>query len=409
MQERPLQLAIITAAAYRAEVVEYMAAGRGWRVLALVAQPQPLEALRKQPVDLVLIDLEIPGAVALFGELSRHLPKVPLLALITPQNLGELEDARLAGAIDFIAFPINHRHFHATLERVLRLQPSAIASEKTGQVIALASLKGGVGRSTLAANLAVALSERQKESVILLEAHHGISHLALLLNLHPRHSVASLATETNLDLDLLQGFLQPHQSGVRLLAAPHELSQVVAVERETWQKTLRLLTQLATYVIVDTAPTIDPVLSEVLSRAQEILLITGPEIASLYSTHSLLTSLQAEKEIQARCHVVLNQAGANGGLSPALLEKQLGVKLAATVPFDQPLVTYALNRGIPFVTSHSQAPISRHVHQLVDYLLGDPATAGAVKPHRLPAFFGFLGQRKEQTGAPQEAGGRGRA
>lgn len=399
MQERPLQLAIITEAAYRAEVVEYMAAGRGWRVLALVAQPHPLEALHKQPVDLVLIDLEIPGAVALFGELNRSLPQVPLLALITPQNLGDLEDARLAGAADFVAFPINHRHFHATLTRALRLQPSATVDEKTGRIIALASLKGGVGRSTLAANLAVALSQRQSGSVILLEAHHGISHLSLLLNLHPRHSVASLATETSLDLDLLQGFLQPHQSGVRLLAAPSELSQVVTLEREAWQNTLHLLTQLATYVIVDTAATIDMVLSEVLSRAHELLLVTGPEIASLYSARALLASLQAEKEVQGQRHIILNQAGANGGLSPAIIEKHLGAKIAAAIQSDSPLVTYALNRGIPFVTSHPQAPISRHIHKLVDALLTDSATASEAPPHRRSAFLRFLGQRKAQKAA----------
>ncbi|MCX6049137.1 MAG: hypothetical protein NT075_28890, partial [Chloroflexi bacterium] len=145
MQNRPLQLAIITTQAYRGEVIEYMAVGKGWHALTLGIQVSPVEALHKQPVDLVLIDLEVPGSVALFRELSSRLPKVPLLALVTPEFLPELQEARLAGAVDFVAFPINHQHFQATLERVLHVQTVVTASTKPGRLIVMASLKGGVG------------------------------------------------------------------------------------------------------------------------------------------------------------------------------------------------------------------------------------------------------------------------
>lgn len=394
MQNRPLHLALITEQAYRAEVIEYMAVGKGWHVLTLGVEPHPAEALRQQAVDLVLIDLEAPGAVALFRDLTSSLPDVPLLALVTPEHLADLQDARFAGAQDFVAFPINHQHFQATLERALQIQPAPSTGAKKGRTIAVASLKGGIGRSTLAANLAVALRQRKIGDVILAEAHYGLSHLSLLLNLQPRHTLANLATEANLDLDFVQGLLQAHQSGVRLLAAPSELAQVVEIERETWQRTLALLPQLAAYVIVDTAATIDAVLSEVLIRADDILLVTGPDIASLYSTRTLLATLRAEKEMDARLHVVLNQAGGNGGLSNAVIEKHLGEKISASVLTDPPVATYALNRGIPFVISHARAPISRSVQKLVDHLLASSPVASAPIVHRMPVLRAFLGQPK---------------
>ena len=398
MQNRPLQLAIITAQPYRGEVIEYMAVGKGWHVLTLGVQVSPVEALHKQPMDLILIDLEVPNAVDLFRELASSLPKVPLLALVTPEYLPELQDARLAGAVDFVAFPINHQHFQATLDRVLHAQPAVIANAKPGRIIVISSLKGGIGRSTLAANLAVALRQRQQGDVILAEAHYGLSHLSLLLNLHPRHTLANLATEANLDLDLLQGFLQPHSSGVRLLAAPSELAPIVEMERETWQQILVLLTQLAAYVIIDTAATTDAILSEVLIRADEILLVTGPEIASLYSTQALLALLRAEKAIHARLHVVLNQAGISGGLSPTTIEKHLGEKLSASIPTDPPVATYALNRGVPFVLSHARAPISQSLHRLVDQVLVDSPSATKSVTQRLPTLRNLLGQRRQAAG-----------
>ncbi len=412
MQGQMLEVAVISEHAAHAEGVAYVAADKGWKVLTISSQVNPLQAVKDQQVDLVLVDLDLPNAIALLGELTQQLPYMPLLALTTAEHLVDWQDARLAGAMDYVIFPINAQHFFATIERVLQhffatlervrqVSSAPPLAARKERMIAVVSLKGGVGRSTLAANLAVALRQQKRGAVILAEAHHGVSHLSLMLNLHPRHTLASLATETNLDLDFIQGLLQTHSSGVRLLAAPSELAQVVEIERESWQRALALLSQLATYVVVDTAATTDGVLSEVLIQADEILVVTGPEIASLYSTLALLALLRAETNVHARLHVVLNQAGVGGGLSAATIEQHLGEKIRASIPTDPPLATYALNRGVPFVTSHGRAPISRALHQLVNFLLAGAPTAAQSKPQRLSSFLNFLGQRKQTAGSVQ--------
>ena len=348
MQRRTLQLALITEYPYHAEVVEYLAAGRDWKVLTLANQPDLVEVLMSQAVNLVLIDLELPGAVALFSELSNRLPHMPLLALVTARQLDTLQDARRAGAADFVAFPINHLQFFNTIEHLLQSPAVLPVSGKRGRLIAVTGLKGGVGRSTLAANLAVALAQRQAGPVILAEAHHGLSQLSLMLNLRPTRTVAGLAGEASIDLDLLQGYLQPHQSGVHLLAAPSDLAQIVDLTPETWQHALTLLTELAYYVIVDTAAVTDEVLSTVLVQADEILVVTGPEIASLYGTRRLLESLHNEQAVHTQPRLILNQAEIGGGLSAAVIEKHLNTTIYASILSDQPVATYAFNRGIPF-------------------------------------------------------------
>jgi pilus assembly protein CpaE len=382
MSRKPLQLAILTEYAYRVEAVEQLARGQGWRVYAHSGETDPLAALRQQPVDFVLVDLELPDAVALTGALVHSFPTTPVLALATPKHLVALQEARLAGAADFVAFPINHSHFYATVDRILHSRPQQTNGRQASRLIVVASLKGGVGRSTLAANLAVLLRQRESKDVILVEAHHSLGQLSLMLNIRARHSLANLNEQSNIDADLLQGMLEHHNSGVRLLAAPNELDQVVELSAETWQRTLSTLAEMAPYVVIDTAAVADAALSAALMQADEILVVTGPEIASLYSAQALIETLQGEQEVHGHLHIVINQADVNGGLSESTVAKHLGKKVATSIPSDLPLATYALNCGVPFVTSHPASLLSKRLNLLLNVLLTEGASPKTSVAHR---------------------------
>jgi pilus assembly protein CpaE len=387
-------LAILTDDPSRADAVMSLAAERNWQVLPLVGRADPVADLQNRVVNLILVDLDLPDAVPLLRRLAAALPNLPLLALAGTHHLIELQDARLAGAVDFITYPLSPRHFFTTLDRSLRDTSGVPARRNPGRIVAIVGLKGGVGRSTIAANLAVALCQRQAGEVILIEAHHSLSQLALLLNLHPAHTLANLATETTIDQDLVQGYLHRHQSGVRLLAAPSELTELVELPVESWRHILGVAAELATTVIVDTAATADELLSTVLTQADEIVVVTGPEIASLYSTRGLLQLLRAEKEVRGHIHLVLNQAEISGGLSASMIEKQIGERICASIFADQPVATYALNRGIPFVLSHPRALISRRLHQLAEQLHAETAGEPATTPQPRKKRFALWGGKK---------------
>lgn len=411
-----MQLAIVTDFDYRAQVVDQILVERGWHSLACVGQKQPRNWLLQQKgIDLILVDLDINGAIPLLQELTTHLPTTPLVILATPQRIVELQDALLAGAVDFVAFPLDQGKFIQTLERARRggtraaqsatsqttaiapthhLAPHAtnhVAPPTKGRLIAVTSLKGGVGRSTIAANVAVGLRQQTGKDVILVEAHHSLGHLALLLNLYPRHTISALEGEPNLDTDLVQGLLQHHGSGVRLLSAPLDASEMVELPVETWLQALQILRELAAYIVIDTSATADLLLLEILTLADDILLMTSSDIASLRDARILLQTLRHESVVEGRIHLILNRAGTQGGLDERVVQDQLSEAVVASIPEDSALATFAFNRGIPFLLSHQRALITRRLQALVDRLATNDIPAPmAVSQLQKPSRFSFL-------------------
>lgn len=363
--ESRLQLALITNDPFRADAVAAVTDSLQWRLVPGVGEAQPLNWLRRTQINLVLVDLEVPNAIGLLREIAATLPHVTAMALVTPQHLVELQEALMAGATSFVAFPVEPQQFMGTIQRVAQEASQRATDTKGGRLVAVAGLKGGVGRTTLAVNMAVALRQRVDQDVALVEAHHGLSDLSLTLNLLPRHTIASLAQEHNLDADVLQGHLHTHASRVKVLAAPPELDQLVELPVETWRLILTQLTELVPYVVVDTAGVADAVLSEVLTMADDIVVVTGPDLAGLRSAVVLLQSLDEEENVHARTHVVLNRAGVRGGVSESAAAKQIGDQIAVAIPDDVALATFALNRGVPFVLSHPRSIVSRKLQELV--------------------------------------------
>jgi pilus assembly protein CpaE len=399
-----LHLAIVTNDHFRADAVAGVVAGMGWRLESAIGQPQPLAWLRRSGADIVLVDLDVANAIGLLREITGALPQLTLLALATPQHLVELQDALLAGASSFIAFPIDPGQLTSTVLRAVQESTGRKAQPRKGRLVALAGLKGGVGRSTLAVNLAAALRQRIEAEVVVVEAHHGLSDLSLMLNLLPRHTLATLAQESHLDADVVLGHLQPHASKIKVLAAPPDLAQLVELPVESWRMILGHLRDFAPYVVVDTAAAADPVLSEVLTLADDVLVVTGPDLAGLRSAVVLLQSLDEEEHVHARTHVVLNRAGVRGGVSEAASSTQIGEKIVAAIPDDPALATFALNRGVPFVLSHPRSILSRKLHELAGQVFDLKPAPQPAAPAARRLFARRTGSVKPAPSMPERRG-----
>lgn len=365
------QIALVTDDPYRVETIREVADEAGWNLVSTVGNKEPDVWVGQQDANIAIVDLDVYGAVAILARLASSESALPVVALATPQHLIELQDALLAGARAFIPFPVNAQQFIGTITRVIQGEHrTAFKTEEDeadqSRVIVVSGLKGGIGRSTLSANLAIALQQSQSSDVILVEAHHGLSDLAILMNLHPNRTLANLAEEDYIDADIIEGNLHVHSTGLKVLTAPTDIAQLVELSGQMWRTLIKQVSKLASTVVVDTAAVADDVLSEILTCADDIIVVTEPEMTSLNGARGLLSSLDGEADIRANLHLLVNRVGLQGSVSTQAIGKRLGHDIVAELPDDPALVTFAINRGIPFTLSHPRAALSREITMLAN-------------------------------------------
>lgn len=256
-----------------------------------------------------------------------------------------------------------------------------------GKAITVFSPKGGVGKTTLAVNLALALASRGKNRVCLVDLDLGFGDVAITLQLFPARTLAdAVPMESGLDIGLLETLLTPHRGQLFTLAAPVQPDAKDSIPGSLIGKILRLLKSSFDYVVVDTSPSFDAHVLAAFDETDELVLITTLDVPTLKNVKIASETLDLLNFPNAQRHLVLNRADEKVGLTSAEVEITLGMKVMAAIPTSQQVAS-STNSGEPIVASASRHPVSRAIVSLAEGLVAanpDPSAAGkrAVAPKR---------------------------
>ncbi len=358
--------------------------------------------------DVVLIGLKEPMARAIqtVEAITRDLPATPIVCYADTNELQTVRQAMLAGARDFLQWPAKpdelRRSLIAALEseerRKLHTNGAGTLGPR-GAIITVFGAKGGVGKTTAATNLGVALAARGDQSVVLVDADDSFGDTAASLGLGQGPSLTDALREPGpLDETTLQRFLHHHASGVAVMAGPASPFDWRSVSGERLREALTALSRQYDVVLVDSGSNMSDVSIAALEAASLVLWMTTPDYAS---AHDSIRALQVMSTIPIeddRIRLVMNQTTPELDVSPASIEAALGRTIFWTIPYDREIRRSAqLGRAVVEAVPRSAAAIS-----FVD--LATVLSGGSPTPHRRGLFRKLFSRNgHSQAGRCEEA------
>jgi pilus assembly protein CpaE len=361
----------------------------------VTAVDKAAHAIRVAQPQIVLVDFEVGGqpTVDSLDDLALQFPDVALVAILPDGDPSRTQQVMLAGARAFLIQPFTQVNLVSTLRRVRDLEarrtharPAEAVPGVEGppplRIISVFGPRGGVGTSTVALNLALAMEEATSQRVLLVEGKLLFGHLDLMLNLRTRNSIADLLPHAHhLDENLLRDVVVKHASGVHVLLAPGRMEVAQGVRPEPLFAVLDGLRRFYDYLILDAGSALTDNSVTQLDLADRVLLLATPEMAALHDVSRFIQLSRDLAYLPGKVLTVLNRADMPGGLQVKDIQGALHHDLFAQVPDGGDAVLRSLNRGLPLLFRYPRNPAARGIQRLAASLLrlaqAQPAGAAA--------------------------------
>jgi pilus assembly protein CpaE len=333
------------------------------------------------------------------------LAAIPVLCVSSREDVEERVRFLEAGADDVIASPFDPRELEARVEGLLiRFNRSRdLASRTDGEaavagrrrIIACFSPKGGVGTTTIAVNVAMALAAEAPDQVVIIDLDVDFGQVATHLNVQTRLTVADLTTEDAglIDAELLRSYAEKVEPGLHVLAAPPtpEMGRLVtAAHVEQIIATAPLAYET---VVVDAGSTLDERSLAILDGADVVILPIVPEMGALKALYSFLEYLAEEGTVAAKATFVLNHPFARDMLSLKQIEEAIAAKIGAELPYDSTRYLTAVNQGVPVVLGAPSSAPARAFARLAALVSGIDGAAVAGRDAKRGGLLGGLRRR----------------
>ncbi|MFD3443661.1 CpaE family protein [Microbacteriaceae bacterium 4G12] len=250
----------------------------------------------------------------------------------------------------------------------------------SGRIITVASPKGGVGKTTIATNLAVGLGRIAPMSTVIVDLDTQFGDVATALALQPEHTLAqAVSGAAAQDPLVLKAFLTVHSSSIYALCAPHTPAEGDSI---TGEHVTRLLTQLAsafTYVVVDTAPGLGEQTLAALEKATDAVLVCGMDVSSVRGLRKEIEVLSELGLLPENHPVAVNLADNASGITIRDIEATVRRPVDVVIPRTR-AAAYATNKGEPVLIDKPRDGASRALKELITFF--DPSAPDRRRTHR---------------------------
>jgi pilus assembly protein CpaE len=356
---------------------------------------EAIQVAMDQRPDIIVMDINMPGidGIAAAEIIADRMPNCPIIMMSVHGEAEQLKRAMLAGAREFLVKPFSADEFATSIKRVHErelvrreqlaaavgiatptvAQPDANAEDH--QVVAVFSPKGGAGRTTIAVNLALALHRETNQRVALVDANLQFGDVGVLLNLNPKNrSVLDAVEGGEPDRDIIESVMVDHSTGIRVLLAPPSPEGADLVTPAYLRKIVDILRETHDWVVVDLPSGLNDHTLGVLDAADQIIVAAALEITTIKNVRLFLEVADQLDYERSKLRLVINRSDAAQGIRIGDVEASIRRPIDGAIVSDGRLAVLAVNRGVPFVVSHPESPLSRDVVKLARTVAGEGAT-----------------------------------
>ena len=329
-------------------------------------------AQREQP-DIVLLDVAMPVMdgceVCRRLRASPNLTHLPVIMFTAREDTEDKVIAFEAGADDYVVKPVAIEELIARIKALMQRAgrrvpaPTPAPPPRRGRLLTFFSLKGGVGTSTMAVNLGVAIQQLGAQAAIA-DLCLRFGTVAALLDLPTRSSVASLAQVQEVDQEVMEKLLIAHESGVRALLSPSSPVEAERIQPDRIEEALRLLKGRFDYVVVDTDSTFEEVNLRAFDLSDLIVVVVSPDINAWRAAREALEVLDSLGIPKNRRMLLYNHTVEFSSLSHRDVTTFCQAALLAAIPFCGREFVRAANTGQPLVVSKPNHPSAVAIRKL---------------------------------------------
>ena len=349
--------------------------------------------------------LEASDPIVTIEEVTDTVPGASVIVL-TADTKYTVRDYQAAGARDCLPPPYERDLLTASITQAYQLerrQRDRIARmlglgplKHRCRVIAVHGAKGGVGATTIAVNLAIALRKLTNERVALVDSALQTGDVGVSLNIVGGAGIDDLIPNLNeLDSDLFDRVLSSHPSGVKVLLAPRDVERSDSIGADEMRRINTVMASLFDYIIIDTPATLDGASIAALDYCDHIVLVTTPDVVSLKNAGRFLQLSRRLGYPADKVMLAVNRVGITQAVPLADVERNLGRKPIATIPMALTAFIKAANRGEALTTKRSWRGPSKSLYKLAESLALSTQSRGKSR-----AGKGLFGKR---AGASSEA------
>ena len=366
-------------------MIEHALNPLGHKVISELTGTQGLESAHFNKPDLIITDINLPDISGY--EVTRRLRRdsqfasTPIMVLTSQTTLQDKLESFEAGADDHITKPFEPEELAARvavlLKRTEAIRHALPAGEgqqrENAKFIAIHSLRGGVGTSTIAVNLAVGLNNLWNCPTLLVDLVFMAGQTSLMLNMPLKRTWADLASYKPIDLDteLLHSVISKHSSGLEFIASPTSPSDAEMLTDDLLSVAFKLVRPMYDYMIADLSHDYNEFTLQALDTADLILLVIAPELSSVRAAAAALETYKKLSYPDDKIKLLLNNTFPRYGLPRERIEQALNKQVSLSLPYSPDVLIQAINLGQPIIEYEIDEPIARLLEDFAFFISND--------------------------------------